>query len=211
MPIVYVALGANLPSTAGPPEATLSAAAERLASLGRIVARSSLYSTAPVGLADQPRFLNAVVALDSALSPFALLGALLTIERDFGRDRADAIPNGPRTLDLDILFYGDLVLSENCLEIPHPRLAERGFVLVPLSEIAPQFRDPRSGATVSQLLRGLFPAPDHATNSGRANPKRSLELWHSSWRCRPRRFLARNLKSPSPFKIATARQLWTRR
>jgi 2-amino-4-hydroxy-6-hydroxymethyldihydropteridine diphosphokinase len=165
MPLAYIALGSNISSPAGPPEATLAAAAERLATLGRIAARSSLYSTAPVGLADQPRFLNAVVALESDLAPFELLGALLTIERDLGRDRSNAARNGPRTLDLDILFYGDLVLSEACLEIPHPRLAEREFVLVPLNEIAPQFHDPRTGATVSQLLEGLSPDPNNATNA----------------------------------------------
>jgi 2-amino-4-hydroxy-6-hydroxymethyldihydropteridine diphosphokinase len=149
---------------------------ERLAPLGRVAARSSLYSTAPVGLADQPRFLNAVVALESDLAPFELLGALLTIERDLGRDRTNAARNGPRTLDLDILFYGDLVLSEACLEIPHARITEREFVLVPLNEIAPQFCDPRSGATVSQLLKGLFPNPNNATN---AVVQIQSDLWSS--------------------------------
>ncbi len=176
MPLAYIALGSNIPSPAGPPEATLVAATERLATLGRIAARSSLYSTAPIGLADQPRFLNAVVAIESDLAPFEMLGALLTIERDLGRDRTNATRNGPRTLDLDILFYGDLVLSEACLEIPHPRFAEREFVLVPLNEIAPQFRDPRSGATMSQLLKGLFPNPDNATN---AVVQVQSDLWSS--------------------------------
>ena len=155
MTLAYIALGANLPSPAGPPEATLAAAVQRLATLGRIAARSSLYSTAPVGLANQPRFLNAVVALETDLAPRDLLAALLAIERDFGRDRSASIPNGPRTLDLDILLYGDLILSEPGLEIPHPRLAQRAFVLVPLNEIAPDLRDPRSGLTVSQLLGAL--------------------------------------------------------
>lgn len=165
MALAYVALGSNLPSPAGSPEATLAATAERLALIGRIAARSSLYSTDPVGFADQPRFLNAVVAIESDLAPFELLGALLTIEREFGRNRTAEVRNGPRTLDLDILFYGDVVLSESCLEIPHPRLAERAFVLVPLHEIAPQLRDPRSGATVSQLLEGLFPNPSNAMHT----------------------------------------------
>jgi 2-amino-4-hydroxy-6-hydroxymethyldihydropteridine diphosphokinase len=161
MPLAHIALGANLPSPAGPPEATLAAAAARLAFLGHIAARSSLYSTAPVGLADQPRFLNAVAALGTTLTPLELLGAVLLIEREFGRDRTASLPNGPRTLDLDILFYGDLVLSEAGLEIPHPRLAQRAFVLVPLHEIAPGLRDPRSGKTVTQLLTelSLSPAP----------------------------------------------------
>ena len=171
MPLAYIALGANLPSPAGPPEATLAAAASRLASLGPIAARSSLYSTpvgtpvgAPVALADQPRFVNAVIALETALTPFQLLGAVLLIEREFGRDRTAGVRNGPRTLDLDILFYGDLVLSLAGLEIPHPRFAQRAFVLIPLHEIAPGLRDPRSGNTVAQLLHNLpaKPASDDA-------------------------------------------------
>ena len=157
MSLAYIALGANLPSPAGPPDATLASAAVRLASLGSIAARSSLYSTAPVGLADQPRFLNAVIALETTLTPFELLGAILLIESEFGRDRTASVANGPRTLDLDILLYGDLVLSEARLEIPHPRLAQRAFVLVPLNEIAPNLRDPRSGKSVAQLLAALAP------------------------------------------------------
>jgi 2-amino-4-hydroxy-6-hydroxymethyldihydropteridine diphosphokinase len=157
MPLAYIALGSNLPSLAGHPDATLAAALPQLASIGHITARSGLYSTAPVGLPNQPRFLNAVVALDTALTPRTLLAALLFIERLFGRDRAASVPNGPRTLDLDILVYGDLILSEPDLEIPHPRLAQRAFVLVPLTEIAPTLCDPRSGLTAAQLLSNLGP------------------------------------------------------
>jgi 2-amino-4-hydroxy-6-hydroxymethyldihydropteridine diphosphokinase len=155
MHIAYIGLGANLPSVAGPPEATLAAAAHKLAESGRIAAQSSLYSTEPVGFADQPRFLNAVVALETDLSPRDLLDALLNLELEFGRDRSAGVQNGPRTLDLDILLFGDFVLSEYNLTVPHPRLAERAFVLVPLHEIAPGLRYPRSGATVSQLLEKL--------------------------------------------------------
>jgi 2-amino-4-hydroxy-6-hydroxymethyldihydropteridine diphosphokinase len=155
MLLAYIALGSNLPSPAGPPEATLAAAAERLAALGRIAARSSLYSTAPVGFADQPRFVNAVLALETDLSPRYLLEKLLAFERDFGRKRSTHQPNGPRTLDLDLLFYGDQVVAASGLELPHPRLAERAFVLVPLHQIAPHLRDPRSGKTTAQLLAAL--------------------------------------------------------
>ena len=161
MRTAYIGMGANLPSQAGSPEATLAAAAARLESLGRVPARSSLYSTVPVGYADQPRFLNAAVTLDTGLTPIELLGALLLIEQDFGRNRANAVANGPRTLDLDILLYGDLVIGSSSLVIPHERLAERAFVLVPLNEIAPTAIDPRSGLTVSQLLQSLVPNPGH--------------------------------------------------
>jgi 2-amino-4-hydroxy-6-hydroxymethyldihydropteridine diphosphokinase len=162
MLIATIGLGANLPSPAGPPEATLTATAARLATLGRVVARSSLYSTAPVGFADQPSFVNAVLTLETDLTPRQLLKALLSIEREFGRDRTAVIPNGPRTLDLDILLFGNLVLSEAGLEIPHPRLAERAFVLVPLHEIAPHAVDPRSGKTVAQLLANLLSSSEAA-------------------------------------------------
>jgi 2-amino-4-hydroxy-6-hydroxymethyldihydropteridine diphosphokinase len=153
MPIVYIGLGANLPGPEGTPEQTLAAAAERIAGLGRVVARSRLYSTAPVGFAGQPRFLNAVIAIETELAPRALLEELLKLERAFGRDRSAGIENGPRTLDLDILLYGDLALSEHGLTIPHPRMAERAFVLAPLHEIAAEVRDPRSGETVGQLFQ----------------------------------------------------------
>lgn len=155
MPLAFIALGANLPSPAGAPDATLAAALQPIASLGRIAARSSLYSTTPVGVSDQPRFLNAVIALETDLAPREFLSSLLSIERSFGRDRTGSIPNGPRTLDLDILLYGDLVLAEPALEIPHPRLAQRAFVLVPLAEIAPGIVDPRSGLTAYRLLANL--------------------------------------------------------
>jgi 2-amino-4-hydroxy-6-hydroxymethyldihydropteridine diphosphokinase len=148
-------MGGNLASWAGPPEATLTAAALRLESLGRVTCRSSLYSTEPVGFADQPRFVNAVVALETELEPRELLQGLLDLELEFGRDRSAGIANGPRSLDLDILLFDGLEISEPGLEIPHPRLAERAFVLVPLNEIAPQIFNARRGRTVSELLHLL--------------------------------------------------------
>jgi 2-amino-4-hydroxy-6-hydroxymethyldihydropteridine diphosphokinase len=176
--MTYIGLGANLPGAAGSPEATLAAAAGRLMELGRLAGCSSLYSTTPVGLADQPRFLNAVIGLETAVSPQELLEALLAIEREFGRDRSAGIANGPRTLDLDILLYGDLVLSEYNLHIPHPRLAERAFVLVPLHEIAPQARDPRNGSTMAQYLQNLFPEPEGANDA-------VVQVESSLWRAGP--------------------------
>jgi 2-amino-4-hydroxy-6-hydroxymethyldihydropteridine diphosphokinase len=161
----YIGMGANLPSCAGPPEATLTAAANRLESLGHAVSRSSLYSTEPVGFAAQPRFINAAVALATDLAPHALLDALLAIELEFGRDRSTALQNGPRTLDLDILLFDNLILNAPGLEVPHPRLAQRAFVLIPLAEIAPNALDPASGKTVTQLLHGLFSNSEGDTNA----------------------------------------------
>jgi 2-amino-4-hydroxy-6-hydroxymethyldihydropteridine diphosphokinase len=153
MQTAYIGMGANLPSRVGPPEATLAAAASRLESLGRVAARSSLYSTEPVGFANQPHFLNAVVILETDLDPHALLEGLLRIELEFGRDRSAGIRNGPRTLDLDILIFGDLKVSEPGLELPHPRMVERGFVMVPLVELASKHKTAKELQTVKQLLQ----------------------------------------------------------
>jgi 2-amino-4-hydroxy-6-hydroxymethyldihydropteridine diphosphokinase len=152
MQTAYIGMGGNLPSWAGAPEATLAAAVLRLESLGRVKRRSSLYSTAPVGFAAQPRFVNAVVALETELGPLELLDGLLAIEKEFGRDRAAGFANGPRTLDLDILLVGGLEVRSPDLLIPHPRLAQREFVLAPLNEIAPSVVVPGSGKTVGQLM-----------------------------------------------------------
>jgi 2-amino-4-hydroxy-6-hydroxymethyldihydropteridine diphosphokinase len=158
MRTAFIGMGGNLASWAGSPEETLAAAALRLESLGRVTRRSSLYSTAPVGFAEQPRFVNAVVELETELEPRALLERLLAIEQEFGRDRAAGFVNGPRSLDLDLLLFGELVLSEPGLEIPHPRLEERAFVLIPLNEIAPQAVVPGVAKTVGQLLTRLIEA-----------------------------------------------------
>ena len=173
----YIGMGANLPSPAGPPEATLAAAAVRLESLGRVVARSSLYSTEPVGFANQPRFINAAVKLETDLTPFELLGALLLIEQDFGRNRATSLANGPRSLDLDILLYGDFVIGGSSLIIPHSRLTERAFVLVPLNEIAPRAFDPRTGISVSQLLQHFVPSPGNQGDQIDAVVPIQSDLW----------------------------------
>jgi 2-amino-4-hydroxy-6-hydroxymethyldihydropteridine diphosphokinase len=172
----YIGMGANLPSPAGPPEATLAAAVSRLASLGRILGRSLLYSTKPVGFADQPRFLNAVVVLETELAPHALLDQLLVIELEFGRDRSTGTLNGPRTLDLDILMLGDLRIHESGLEIPHPRLAERTFVLIPLHEVAPQAIDPRTHKTVAQLLQTLL---EHSESEAHAVVPIQSAVWRA--------------------------------
>jgi 2-amino-4-hydroxy-6-hydroxymethyldihydropteridine diphosphokinase len=155
MPTAYIALGANLPSPAGTPRQMLDAAINKLAELGHLTAQSSYYSTEPVGFADQPTFLNAAIALETGLSPHSLLYHLLEIERSFGRDRSHGIPNGPRTLDLDILLYGDCVISTETLQLPHPRMAQRAFVLLPMAEIAPNRIHPKYQKSMSQLLKDL--------------------------------------------------------
>jgi 2-amino-4-hydroxy-6-hydroxymethyldihydropteridine diphosphokinase len=146
----YIALGANLAD----PVAQVRAGMAALATLPRtrLVAQSSLYRTAPVGYADQPDFINAVAAVETALSPRELLTALLATEQQHGRVRKFA--NAPRTLDLDVLLYGEVQMHEDGLTIPHPRMHERAFVLVPLAEIAPRCVIPGRG-TVGELLRGI--------------------------------------------------------
>ena len=146
----FVALGANL----GDPVAQLESAIAALACLPRtrLVRASSLYRSAPVGYADQPDFVNAVAEVVTALTPRELLEALLALEHDRGRVRN--FPNAPRTLDLDIVLYGTLALHEHGLTVPHPRMHERAFVLVPLAEIAPDAMVPGRG-TVRDLLAGV--------------------------------------------------------
>jgi 2-amino-4-hydroxy-6-hydroxymethyldihydropteridine diphosphokinase len=153
----YIALGANLPSPAGPPASTLASASEAIARLGVVIAASSLYQTEPVGLAGQPGFLNGVLALRSALEPEALLSELLAIERQHGRDRHHSLSQAPRTLDLDLLLVDDLVLSTPTLVLPHPSLHLRRFVLAPLEEIAPTLVHPLLRRSVEDLLQSLVP------------------------------------------------------
>ncbi|QYX32756.1 2-amino-4-hydroxy-6-hydroxymethyldihydropteridine diphosphokinase [Sphaerospermopsis torques-reginae] len=143
-----IALGSNM----GDPQRTLAAALETLAQTPGIIleAKSSWYRTKAVG-PPQPDYLNTCAILQLEMSPQALLTSLLAIEQKFGRVRREYW--GPRTLDLDLLLYDDLILNEPNLQIPHPRMHERAFVLVPLAEIAPDWREPVSGCTIRNLLQ----------------------------------------------------------
>jgi 2-amino-4-hydroxy-6-hydroxymethyldihydropteridine diphosphokinase len=147
----YVGLGANL----GDREASLRAAVERLAQTPgiEVIAVSTFRETEPVGYLDQPRFLNGAVALETELPPRALLEALLAVERSLGRTR-EGPRFGPRTIDLDLLAYGDETVDEPGLTVPHPRLGERAFALEPLLELDPALILPGMGA-LEAVLRKL--------------------------------------------------------
>ncbi len=144
-----IALGSNLDD----PESQVRRGFGEIAALPgtRVLARSSLYRTAPVGYAEQPDFVNACALVDTALPPRALLDGLLAIERAHGRVRE--IPNGPRTLDLDIVLYGDRVIHEPGLVVPHPRAHERAFVLEPLLEVWPDAVFPGKGPAAALVTK----------------------------------------------------------
>lgn len=145
---VAIALGSNL----GDSKAILTSALNIIATTCGISLQkaSSWYQTAPVG-PPQPDYINGCAVLETSLNPLELLEILLIIEAHFGRIRTE--PNGPRTLDLDILLFDDLILESPKLQIPHPRMSERAFVLVPLAEIAPNWREPLSGKAIAQLVQ----------------------------------------------------------
>ena len=161
----YIGLGSNL----GEREAQIRLALDDLARLpgSRLVRASSLYDSEPVGEVDQPNFLNAVAEFETELDPRQLLWNLLLIERRLGRTRTRRW--GPRTIDLDLLLYGALVLDEPDLQIPHPELARRSFVLVPLVELDPMLVHPVTGETLLSHLSTLKTRPP---------VKRGTRLWN---------------------------------
>ncbi len=149
VPSIYLGLGTNL----GDRLANLQHAREALPPEVRVLRASSIYETEPWGYRDQPAFLNQVLEGTTQLSPSALLQYLRAIEIKMGRQ--STFRYGPRLVDLDILFYGDQVVDLPGLAIPHPHLAERAFVLVPLAEIAPELRHPASQQTIKEMLAAI--------------------------------------------------------
>jgi len=149
--VAYLSLGSNL----GNREQNLRGAIRQAITLGRLVAVSSFYQTEPVEFTDQPWFLNCVIALKTATQPAQLMAELLRIEHEMGRQRV--LKKGPRSIDIDILLFGDDVVNTPELTIPHPEMARRRFVLQPLAEIAPELLHPVLQKTVTLLLAELAP------------------------------------------------------
>lgn len=154
---ILLGLGGNLPSPQyGAPKSTLAAVLDRLEKLGvHITARSRWYESEPVPRSDQPWFVNGVVRVETKLEPAPLLDQLKRVERAFGR--ASAVRNAARIVDLDLLAYGDRITAEDGPHLPHPRMHERAFVLLPLREIQPRWYHPFLGKSVDQLIDKLPP------------------------------------------------------
>lgn len=161
MASVYLGLGTNV----GDRGENVRQALDLLGRFMKLLKVSSIYETEPVGFLDQPKFLNAVCQIETGLRPFQLLVLIKGIEAKMGRK--PSFPNAPRPIDIDILFYDNLTFDNSTLVIPHPRLAERAFVLVPLAEICPQLRHPVGRKRVSDLLE-------------RVGSREEVRLWQSS-------------------------------
>lgn len=152
-PVAAIALGSNMTSRFGDREGNLGEATRRLGELGQVVAVSGFHDTAPVGTVEQPRFLNGAVLLRTEMGPVELMRGLLGVESGMGRVREPGVVKGPRVIDLDLLLYGDQVVSTAELTLPHPAMHERRFVLEPLGEIASAMVHPVLGETVEEMLK----------------------------------------------------------
>jgi 2-amino-4-hydroxy-6-hydroxymethyldihydropteridine diphosphokinase len=146
-----LSLGSNLDDRA----ANIELAIQRLEAFGKVIARSSLYETEPMEMKNQAWFLNCVIALETTMTPQQLLATALSIEQSMGRQRL--VPKGPRVIDIDILFFGELIENSATLTLPHPALHRRRFVLSPLAEIDPDFKHPVLKKTIRQMLDSLPP------------------------------------------------------
>jgi 2-amino-4-hydroxy-6-hydroxymethyldihydropteridine diphosphokinase len=149
--LVYLSLGSNV----GDREAQLRAAQARLSAVGRVVVASSFYETEPVEFTEQPWFLNFVLALETSKTPQQLMTAILRIEEEMGRRRTQK--KGPRSIDIDILLFDDIIMDSTNLTIPHPALQQRRFVLEPMAEIAPEVVHPSLKKTIRELRDTLPP------------------------------------------------------
>ena len=148
---VYLSLGSNL----GRREGNLEAAVQAMDGFLADMRRSSIYETRPMYVEEQPKFLNMVVSGLCVLQPRELLERILALELQLGRDREHYTPKGPRIIDVDILLFGRRIIDEEGLHVPHPRLKERQFALIPLLELEPDLKDPVSGLPLAESLRGL--------------------------------------------------------
>ena len=165
MQVVYLGLGSNMGDRA-------DYLFRAISSLVRIISNlksSSVYETDPRDVLDQPKFLNMVVCGATELSPELLLAELHSIESACGRNRLVERPKGPRTMDIDLLLYGDLVRTEHAPILPHPRMHERQFVLLPLRELSPELHEPQSGASYRSILDSLPDQGVYAAPAGRYN------------------------------------------
>jgi 2-amino-4-hydroxy-6-hydroxymethyldihydropteridine diphosphokinase len=166
-PTVYLGLGSNLGDRMG----NLEKAVEHLCQKAVIERASSVYETEPVGYEDQPLFLNAVISAVTELEPFELLCFVKKIETELGRKQG--FRNAPRIIDIDILFYGNMIVRSQELTIPHPGIAERAFVLVPLAEIAPEHFHPMVGRKIGDLLNEVS-GIDGVKRTGRMSLKEAI-------------------------------------